>query len=82
MNKVILPWLKNDVGLGDVVQQLVDPNHKYIGCARCRARQQLLNSLLTFTGTQPQPPVQQPKTRPPDWRQMYPVDEESLPDGN
>lgn len=81
--KVTLPWLKNDVGLGDVVQQIVDPNHKYIGCSRCRARQQMLNSLLSFSA--PQPPASlQPKPLPSDAAQMYQarqVDDESQPDG-
>lgn len=86
MNKIQLPWMKSNeqVGLGDLVQQFVDPNHRYIGCARCRQRQQMLNSLLTFTGTQQQPPTRQnvPIERPTDWRQMYgAVDDESMPDG-
>jgi hypothetical protein len=85
MNRIQLPWMKSNeqVGLGDLVQQFVDPSHKYIGCPKCRARQQLLNSLLTFTGTV-QPPVQQqqPKPRPSDWMQQYgATSEEDLPDG-
>ncbi len=82
--KIQLPWMKSDeqVGLGDLVSQFVDPQKKYVGCAKCRARQQMLNSLLTFTGTQP-PAPQQPKPKPADWRQQYgATDEEQLPDGN
>lgn len=70
MSKIQLPFIKQDVGLGDLVQQFVDPSHRYIGCARCRARQQLLNSLLSFSGPAQQP-VQQPRPLPSDWSQSY-----------
>lgn len=79
--KVTLPWIKQPVGLGDLVKQLVDP--KGVNTRQAFERQRLaLNAILTFTGTPVQNQPQQPKPRPSDWQQMYNVtDDERLPDG-
>lgn len=59
--KIEIPWLKpgESVGIGDLVQQFVDPTHRYANCQRCRDRQARMNQLLTFTGIQTPPPQPQ-----------------------
>ncbi len=59
--KIQWPLLKSgeQVGLGDLVHQFLDPSGKYINCSRCKARQQALNAILTFSGPAQTPPAQQ-----------------------